>query len=175
MTSPLNDPAHPVRLAIDSANTGFLIAANGDHLNAFGVQSGAVAASPSSTGPSDAPIFDLSIPSGVAFVVAGDLIVPMPVGGGTNDHLSIYDLRSGQVGPPQKSNTGRGPGHVLAFNASAVTNLPPPLPLVYVTNSRDNNVAQCIPIGASSCPTVTISSPDKDPTGITGFLGSPGN
>jgi len=60
-------------------------------------------------------------------------------------------------------------------SASIVTNLLPSLPLVYVTDSRDNNVAQCIPVIKSSCPTVAISSLDKDPKGITGFLGSPGN
>jgi len=173
-TSPLNDPASLGHLTL--ASDTLLISANGDHLNAYAVNAGKVGPAAGSTGPADAGIFDLSVQANGAFAVAGDLIVPMPPGGGTNDHLSLYDVQGGQVGTPQKSDTGRGPGRVLALAFNLQTGTPPtPNPLVYVTNSRDNNVAQCIPIYAPRCPTVAIASQDKDPHGITGFLGSPGN
>lgn len=178
-------------LATSSVNAGLLafdandsqliaktaaVGASGTALATFPVKAGVVGPDASSTGPPDAEsMFDISARSGAAYVVAGDLIVPEPPGGGTNDHLSIYDLTSGLVGTPEKRDTGRGPGHVLAL-ASSTPSVPPiPNPLVYVTNSLDNNVAQCVPSTAPSCPTVAISTDDKKPQGITGFLGSPGN
>jgi hypothetical protein len=143
-------------------------------LATYAIQNGVVDPMAASTGPVEVDsIFDLSVSSGNAFVVAGALIVPTPPGGGTNDHLSIYDLTGGMVSTPTKRDTGRGPGRVLAL-ASTVQNGPPTPLLVYVTNSRDNNVAQCLPSTAPLCPTLAISSQDKNPTGITGFLGSPG-
>jgi hypothetical protein len=168
-------------LAFDDVNDSLLIAQTlvttpqGDFpaLATYAIQGGNVInPTAASTGPTEVDsIFDLSVRSGAAYVVAGNLIVPEPPGGGTNDHLSIYDLTGGMVVTPEKIDTGRGPGRVLAL---ASTGPAIPNPLVYVTNSRDNNVAQCVPSTAPSCSTVAISTQDTRPAGITGFLGSPG-
>jgi 6-phosphogluconolactonase (cycloisomerase 2 family) len=163
----------------DDVVFGLHASANGPQLSSYAVASGVLAPIPASSAPQEGGevvgIGDLQVHAGAAYALAGELIDPMPLGGGTKDHLSIYGISGGQLaGAPETRAAGRGPGRLLVLGPSAQTAPRIPNPLVYVTNSRDNNVAQCIPSAAPLCPTVPIVSTDKTPTGITGFLGAAG-
>jgi hypothetical protein len=176
----LSDTSAVKHLAFQGTSTTVVIAATPDHLDTYAIKDPVaepvVEPTALSIGPNDsnAQIFDLSVLDGVAYAVGGDNIVPPPPGGSAfNDHLSIYAINNGTVGTPEKINTGVGPGHVVALGASSQTGTSIGT-LLYVTNSHDNNVAECGPPSTpGNCLTVTIA-PNKNPTGITGFLGSPG-